>query len=135
MPGFDISDLVRFDPPRFQCEKCRAIGEPRQDRSGNRGGTVWCSVCRVEYISTRQYQSWEFDRYLKCEAGTGIEFSDPIAHGRTLAEIAGRFGRFDYHRSDLHTLYDLLLAARSFYSFFDSEYDTCINRCTKINFA
>ena len=118
MSGFDISNLVRFNPPRYLCEKCLAIDEPAYNR---RGSESVCSVCHVEYLATDGYQKAEVDRYLSCEARLGVRFSDPIAHGRTLAEIAGKFngssGPGRYYPPDLHTLYDLLLAAESFIHF------------------
>lgn len=114
MPGFDISDLVRFNPPRHLCEKCCAIDQPRHDRIRGGFGPVCCSVCRVEYVATPHYPRSEFESYLSREARLDVRFSDPIAHGRTLAEIAGRFGRSDRYPPDLHTFYELLLASESF---------------------
>ena len=118
MSGFDISNLVRFNTPSYLCEKCLAIDEPAYNR--RRSESV-CGVCHVEYLATMDYRKSEVDHYLSRERRLDIRFSDPIAHGKTLATIAGDFNRTsgpgcDYP-PDLHALYRLLLAAESFIHF------------------
>ena len=116
MPGFDLSHLVRFNPPQHLCEKCRAIDEPTMESIDRDNGPT-CAVCHVEYRDSDDYAAWQFEDFLHREARTGIEFADPVTHGMRLAEIAGRLSERRRHKSEMHTLFALFLEAKSFIHF------------------
>jgi hypothetical protein len=116
MSRFDLDSLLDYDPPSYLCQKCFAINQP-SFKNYDEDSQPTCSVCHVKYIGTRDYPPWHFAAYLDREAGTGINFSDPIAHGKKLATIARELREETCFRPRLMILNDLLLAAEQFVHF------------------
>lgn len=119
--SFDIESLSRFSPPRYFCKKCFGIFTQSFDVMTKK--EVKCPVCKVEYIPTEEFETWQCGRYLDRE-GLGIKFDNLIAHCQKLAVITNltkrhlkirKKGPFDY--PPLRALFESLLAAQKFVHF------------------
>lgn len=116
MASFDIDSLLRFTPPRFMCQKCCALNLPPRPSFASKD-PIACPVCQVKYLSTDDYRNWQFLEYLRKEAGTSIEFKNPIAHGQHLASIARHFRAKKEHYPPVRALFAFLLQAEQFVHF------------------
>ena len=87
MSDFDINSLLEFEPPTYYCQKCCALNLP-QEPWEDFPQQIECPICGVSYVETDQYSISHVTDYLRDVANTGIEFSDAVSHGRSLAQIA-----------------------------------------------
>lgn len=76
MQRFDIASLLRFTPPQYVCERCRALLAHIEGI---------CPVCGVEYIITDEFPSCA--DYFR-QRGLTIQFDDLVAHSQELARVA-----------------------------------------------
>jgi len=86
--SFDIESLLRFQPPKYLCEKCYALLTGSIYDYKTRRAV--CPVCGVEYIQTKEYPVWNVAEYLEAQTSRqlGIHFNDLIGQSRKLAIIA-----------------------------------------------
>lgn len=91
MQRFDIESLLSFSPARLLCRKC--YGLQRELPLDPDTGQPTCQVCGVQYLETDDFSIWDSEKYLD-QFGLHLEFSDVVAHCRTLASIARTLRNF-----------------------------------------
>jgi hypothetical protein len=82
--NFDIQNLLYFQQPLAQCQKCLAI-LPRMPRNQLR--QIYCPVCRVQYAIFSNFQIKQFQSYFRNQ-GLYVEINNPIEQCKQLASIA-----------------------------------------------
>src|SRR5574341_752225 len=106
--NFDIGTLLDFKPPKFFCEKCKAllykIPWNREKKF------LWCPICSVKYLPTDTYRLYNIDKYLE-ETGNSLNFEDPIKHGQQLAAIAYNFNKGGEYYPPMRALFEALKSA------------------------
>jgi hypothetical protein len=81
--GFDISSLLDFSPPRYQCRRCLALmNHPFKFLTED----LVCPICSVRYIPTDDFNKYSLVKFFEQE-GLAIEFENLINHSRNLASI------------------------------------------------
>lgn len=86
MTNFDIQNLLYFQQPQAQCQKCLAI-LPSMSQKKLRG--IYCPVCRVQYAIFNNFQIKQFQSYFRNQ-GLYVEINNPIEHCKQLASIANK---------------------------------------------
>lgn len=82
--NFDIQNLLYFQQPLAQCQKCLAI-LPKMPRNQLR--QIYCPVCRVQYAIFSNFQIKQFQSYFRNQ-GLYVEINNPIEQCKQLASIA-----------------------------------------------
>lgn len=119
MSGFDIETLHDFTPPKWHCERCRAIfpsvkpfGWPPSRKK------LICPVCDVEYLPTETFSAWRLEEYLTSVAAIPTTTGDdPINHARALAGISMRLRRQEEAFPPMRALLLAVSSAKSFVHF------------------
>jgi phosphatidylserine/phosphatidylglycerophosphate/cardiolipin synthase-like enzyme len=131
MCAFDVCNLLDFSTSGSLCAKCLAI-DSIDYATGPPSRPGFCSVCGLRYVATDDYAPWEVETYLERERGLWIEFDDPIAHGKAIAESVRYLRRRDRSRSDIRILFDLLQLAKKFVHFMTFTIDPMVVGALKL---
>jgi phosphatidylserine/phosphatidylglycerophosphate/cardiolipin synthase-like enzyme len=111
---FDIGTLRNFQPPKYLCERCKALlYEVTPDWKKE---FVSCPICKVKYVASDKYPAYAVDRYLS-DRGYALTFEDPIRHGQQLAAIAHNFNKEATNYPPMRALFEALNSARKFIHF------------------
>ena len=113
---FDINSLLEFEPPTYYCQKCCALNLP-QEPWEDFPQQIECPIGGVSYVETDQYSISHVTDYLRDVANTGIEFSDAVSHGRSLAQIAHQLRMRSDIQPPIQGLFTLIGAAKQFIHF------------------
>lgn len=114
MSNFDIGTLLNFKPPKYFCEKCKAL--LYMMGFGLKENYIWCPVCKVIYIPSERYQLHQVEAYLE-SIGNVIKITTPIEHGQKLAAIAYNFKKNNPNYPPMRALFEALSIANSFIHF------------------
>jgi len=94
VPGFDIHTLLSFQPPEFQCEKCRALLEssytsfphPKLPNGKENYGERYCPICKLRYLPAG-HDTYHLAEYLDMR-DCQLKWKNPVEQGRRLASVA-----------------------------------------------
>jgi phosphatidylserine/phosphatidylglycerophosphate/cardiolipin synthase-like enzyme len=114
MSNFDIGTLLEYKPPRYQCEKCRALlyGLTRKPNENY----LYCPICGVKYLPTSEYSISDIEKYLD-ESDCEIKLENPIDQGQKLAAIAHNFILNKSYYPPMRALLEAMSVAKSFIHF------------------
>jgi hypothetical protein len=114
MTNFDIGTLLNFAPPKFLCEKCKAVlfNAPYDWK----GRSAKCPVCGVIYQATETYAFHQVGNYL-AEYGLSVKIENPIEHGKKLAGIAYHLGKAESYYPPMKALLEAIDSAQHFIHF------------------
>ena len=114
MSSFDIRSLLDFKPPRYLCQKCKALLY-HLDRFEYK--YLYCPMCKVKYLPTQEFSFLESGKYLD-SINCGIIFDNLITQGQKLAAIANQFNKasFTYY-PPLRSLFEAINNATKFIHF------------------
>lgn len=127
VPGFDITSILDFNPPRYICPACRGLMSRYKIEFKKEGpADKSCPLCAVRYdveIGTPSDRDWHVsaDDYFK-KNGLRLDHDDLLSHATTLAKIVresrGRVGR---PKADpwptMRTFFEVVSRARYFVHF------------------
>jgi hypothetical protein len=94
MPGFDITSILDFQPPRYICPNCRGLFKTiqhyKKELQGKNILQPYCPICKSEFVKDPN-NPWSADTYphkfLK-ESGNTVEYGQELfAHARILATL------------------------------------------------
>jgi hypothetical protein len=122
MPGFDISSILDFNPPKWMCPACRALLRKFTQEKVGAESVDSCPVCRVEFVHDDTWGSrdqgiynWLFENKYRVDHG-----HDLLAHSRNLATLirdAKGNGKYRKPWPSMRLLFEVLASAQSFVHF------------------
>lgn len=126
MPGFDITSILDFNPPRFICPACRGLMTRFATDYKQRPIVHTCKVCSVRYDveMTEPEYPWSetiFEYFKK--NGLEIDHADLLSHATTLAEVVresrglGRRSLRNESWPTMRTFFEVVSRARYFVHF------------------
>jgi hypothetical protein len=62
VPGFDITSILDFQPPRFICPACRGLMRYIEFDYKVSPTSRWCPVCEVKFVADSE-DPWELGCY------------------------------------------------------------------------
>ncbi|WP_255776062.1 hypothetical protein [Mycobacteroides abscessus] len=127
MPGFDITSILDFNPPRYICPACRGLMRTyKTDFKKDAPTEHSCPLCAVKYdveIGTRSDGDWHVSThdYFK-KNGLWLDHDDLLSHATTLAKIVRESrGRVQRPRADpwptMRTFFEVVSRAKYFVHF------------------
>jgi len=93
VPGFDITSILDFQPPRLICPACRALLRSIEFNHKVRPTSYWCPVCEVKFVADPKDSEdpWELGYYEAFRAqGWAVDHKGLFTHATALAEVVRR---------------------------------------------
>jgi hypothetical protein len=132
MSGFDIEDLLKFEPARHWCLNCLALWSRSafEDIFLNDGNDfneviidekykfIKCKICGVNYTARNIERLYYLNDFIDVEIGLPLKYIDNIVeHGKRLALISSELRTQKERYPPLRALLRALIEARSFVHF------------------
>ncbi len=121
MPGFDITSIRDFQPPKIICPACRGLMRSIETDYKVKPWKRSCKVCGVEYVEDPESQRWggrgdnsEILDHFKQE-GWIVNHRDLFAHATALADVVHKSRTQDW--PTMRTLFEVISRARYFVHF------------------
>ncbi len=127
VPGFDITSILDFNPPRYVCPACRGLMRTyKTDFKKDAPTEHSCRLCAVKYdvqIGTPSDGDWHVSThdYFK-KNGLLLDHDDLLSHATTLAKIVRESrGRAERPKADpwptMRTFFEVVSRAKYFVHF------------------
>ncbi len=112
MPGFDITSILDFQPPRYICPACRGLMRNIKINTKVRPFSYSCPVCEVKFIGGEGDSSiWEAFR----TEGWIVDHRDLFSHATALAEVVQKSRRQKW--PTMRTFFEVIARAKYFVHF------------------
>lgn len=126
MPGFDITSILDFKPPRYVCPNCRglfnALKHSHLQVEGKRIWRTYCPICKSEFVKDPD-NPWSANadtypaKFLR-ESGNTVEYGqDLLEHARILATLIRESSKGAHPWPTMRLFFEVLARARHFVHF------------------